>query len=177
MEYNRKPIVFIIAMTGMITLILLFVFLLDDKSKGTNITNATTTTANVAAVTPSTICPMSSEDILLKEQCLQSFEKRLSDSLLKYCYDKFHHEKLIIYSKWNKTEIVWLSPTIRSVSKFLKTIFKEAGSLGDKQTYTYRLIPFIDVVFQNGYIEKAVLEDRCIVSPYTVYTMYHWLCF
>ena len=101
--------------------------------------------------------------------------KRMDRSLLTFCYDREKNERLTIYC--NGTAVSWSKDAIRRVAKFLKRVFETMEPLEQRKGYHVELIPYVNLYFENGVLRNAILERKCNVTSYAVYTLYHWLCF
>ena len=107
--------------------------------------------------------------------CLFSAVKVTDQETLTFCYDVQWNERLTIYC--NGTTIAWSRDAIRRVTMFLKKVFETMEPLEQKKGYHFELIPYINLRFENGLLRYAVLEQKCRVTPFAVYTVYHWLCY
>ena len=108
--------------------------------------------------------------------CLFSLMKNIDDTLLNFCYDREENEKLTIYCNGTMT-ITWTRDMIRSARKFLKRVFETLEPLESKGGYHFELVPYINLRFNRGLLKYGIIEQKCNVTAYTIYTMYHWLCF
>ncbi len=110
-----------------------------------------------------------------EDNCLFSTMKLTDRAMLTFCYDLQMNERLTIYC--NGTAVAWSKDAIRRTSKFLKQVFESMEPLDQKRGYHIELIPYMNLRFENGVLQYATLEQKCNVSAYAVYTLYHWLCF
>ena len=122
----------------------------------------------VSTTTPVSTTPAPAE-------CLFSAVKITKMETLTFCYDDKRNERLGIYC--NGTAINWDRDAIRRVAKFLKRVFETMEPLEQKKGYHFELIPYMNLRFENGLLRYAILEQKCRVTPFAVYTMYHWLCY
>ncbi len=108
-------------------------------------------------------------------ECLFSLMKTIDNTLINFCYDRKENEKLTLYC--NGTTITWARDKIRSVRKFLKRVFESLEPLETKGGYHFELVPYMNLRFNRGLLQYGIIEQKCNVTAYTIYTMYHWLCF
>ncbi len=126
-------------------------------------------------IEPLTTTTTSTEKAWADDNCLFSMMKSSERALLTFCYDKERNERLTIYC--NGTGVAWSKDAIRRVTKFLKRVFETMEPLEQKKAYHLELIPYMGLNFYNGVLRYAILENKCNVTSYTIYTLYHWLCF
>ena len=110
-----------------------------------------------------------------EDNCLLSMMKITDRAMLTFCYDRQLNKRLTIYC--NGTAVAWSQDAIRRASKFLKRVFEAMEPLDQRRGYNIDLIPYMSLHFDNGVLRYAILEQKCNVSAYAVYTLYHWLCF
>lgn len=156
MDNIRKNIQVLLLSAGVV---LIFISILMIRPAGQK-QNATTTTTT-------TIAP--------PRNCLFSLMKYIDDASMNFCYDREENEKLTIYC--NGTTITWTRDMIRSVRKFLKRVFETLEPLESKGGYHFELVPYMNLRFNRGLLQYGIIEQKCNVTAYVVYTMYHWLCF
>ena len=109
------------------------------------------------------------------ENCLFSAMKRTERALLTFCYDREKNERLTIYC--DGTAVAWSKDAIRRVAQFLKRGFETMEPLEQRQGYHLELIPYMKLYYENGILRYGILEQKCNVTAYAVYTLYHWLCY
>ena len=110
-----------------------------------------------------------------EDNCLFSTMKITDRAMLTFCYDRQLNEQLTIYC--NGTAVAWSKDAIRRASKFLKRVFESMEPLDQRSGYNIDLIPYMSLYIENGVLRYAILEQKCTVSAYAVYTLYHWFCF
>lgn len=109
------------------------------------------------------------------DNCLFSMMKRTDRALLTFCYDRQLNERLTIYC--NGTAVAWSKDAVRRVARFFKRVFETMEPLEQRKAYHMELVPYMNLLFENGVLRYAVLEHKCNVTAYAVYTLYHWLGF
>ena len=158
--FERKNIVAVCAGIAGLALIFISILLLVPLDGGT--------VEEIKTTTPAT-------KTWADENCLVSAMKRTERALLTFCYDREKNERLTIYC--DGTAVAWSKDAIRRVARFLKRTFETMEPLEQRKGYHLELIPYMKLHFENGILRYAVLEQKCNVSAYAVYTLYHWLCF
>ena len=161
--FERKNFISLCAGVAGLALIFISILLMAPPDIGTVTMTTTTTTVATPGKT------------WADDNCLFSAIKSTERALLTFCYDREKNEHLTIYC--NGTAVAWSKDAIRRVTHFFKRVFETMEPLEQRKGYYLELIPYMKLHFEYGVLQYAILENKCNVTSYAAYTLYHWLCF
>ena len=130
---------------------------------------------SILLMVPSDVGTIATTTTRADDHCLFSAMKRTERAVLTFCYDHEKNERLTIYC--NGTAVVWSKDAFRRVAHFFKRVFETMEPLEQRKGYHLELIPYMKLYFEYGVLRYAILENKCNVTSYAVYTLYHWLYF